>query len=99
MGRGEGGDSIFGMKSANRFLALANGKDGRPNAESSDGMVGLTYGPPLPLPKGLGGDGALLLLMTRARWGSGAGCRGGLAAENGLGGLGGRTEGQSGKLN
>lgn len=99
-GGGEGGDSMFGMKSAKRFLALANGKEGRPKTESSEGMVGLTYGPPLPLPTGLGGDGALLLLMTRPRRDSGAGCRAGLAAaKTGIGGLGGGTDGQSGNLN
>lgn len=99
-GGGEGGDSMFGMKSAKRFLALANGKEGRPKTESSEGMVGLTYGPPLPLPTGLGGDGALLLLMTRPRRESGAGCRAGLAAaKTGIGGLGGGTDGQSGNLN
>lgn len=97
-GGGEGGDSMFGMKSAKRFLALANGKEGRPKTESSEGMVGLTYGPPLPT--GLGGDGALLLLMTRPRRDSGAGCRAGLAAaKTGIGGLGGGTDGQSGNLN
>lgn len=99
-GGGEGGDSMFGMKSAKRFLALANGKEGRPKTESSEGMVGLTYGPPLPLPTGLGGDGALLILMTRPRRDSGAGCRARLAAaKTGIGGLGGGTDGQSGNLN
>lgn len=97
-GGGEGRDSMFGMKSAKRFLALANGKDGRPKTESSEGIVGLTYGPPLPT--GLGGDGALLLLITRPRRDSGAGCRAGLAAaKTGIGGLGGGTDGQSGNLN
>lgn len=99
-GRGEGGDSMFGIKSAKRFLALAKGKDGRAKAESSEGIVGLTYGPPLPLPTGLGGDGALLLVITRPRRDSGAGCRAGLAAaKTGIGGLGGGTDGQSGNLN
>lgn len=46
MGGGEGGDWIFGMKSANRFLARPKGNCGRPNAESSGGMVGLAYGAP-----------------------------------------------------
>lgn len=42
MGGGEVGDSMLGMNSAKRFLARANGNDGRPNAESSDGIVGRT---------------------------------------------------------
>lgn len=59
---------------------------------------GLTLGPLRPRPTGLGGDGALL--RTLSRWASGAGCRGGLAAENGIGGLAGRLSGQSaGKAN
>lgn len=41
MGGGEGGNRMFGMKSANKFRARPNGKEGRPNAESSEGMVGL----------------------------------------------------------
>lgn len=99
MGGGEGGLCMFGMKSANKFRARANGTEVRPNAESSEGMSGLKYGPPRPRPTGLGGDGALLLL-TRARWGSGAGCRGGFTAEyGGPSGLGVRLSGQSGKAN
>lgn len=37
-GGGEDGLSMFGMKSANKFLARANGSEGRPKAESSDGI-------------------------------------------------------------
>lgn len=81
------------MKSSKRFLALCKG---RTKADLSDGMLGLSSGSvstllriplPLPVPLGLGGGGALLLL------GSGRGCRGGLAAENG--GRGGVLSGQS----
>lgn len=49
-GGGEGGLSMFGMKSANKFLARANGSEGRPKAESSDGIG--TRGPNLPRPTG-----------------------------------------------
>lgn len=100
MGGGEGGDSIIGMKSANRFLARPKGKGrGRTNADFSEGMGGLAYGSlrSAPRPLGLGGGGALLLILA---WSSGAGCRGGFATENGSGVLGGRSSGQSiGKAN
>lgn len=35
---GEAGLSMFGIKSANRFLARANGSEVRPKAEFSDGI-------------------------------------------------------------
>lgn len=41
MGR-EGSDWILGIKSANKFRARPKGNRGHPNAESSEGMVGLT---------------------------------------------------------
>lgn len=39
---GEGSEWILGIKSANKFRARPKGDRGRPNAESSKGMVGLT---------------------------------------------------------
>lgn len=39
---GEGNDWILGIMSANKLRARPKGNRGRPNAVSSEGMVGLT---------------------------------------------------------